>query len=481
LIAKFAKTRPSFVLFGMLSSLIAAPAFAGGYRPGVISDHAPPAIFAAAQRVQQHAFSVAATAAGSRLGPLAHSAATPSPLSTTDWIAQLVTGVDADLYDSYGSAVAMDGNTIFIGSSQALGEYTRGPGKVFVYEYSATGWTLAQTLTPSDGETGDGFGSAIAVQGDTAIISAINAQVGDNELQGAVYVFKKVAGAWTETQRLSPPDGTARRFLGLSVALHGDYALVGTPGGFGGDDVMLNPVFVMQNIAGLWKFVDTLYASDYVPGDMFGYDVAIHGNRALIGAIGATINGEMAQGAAYVFDLVDGEWTETHKLTHADGSGLEVFGWSVAIQDDVAVVGAPWKNRNNVQNVGAAYTFTLEGGVWSQTQKLTPIASDASTGFGYNVKLNGDYLLSSTGWGLYTEGVRSNGGGWLYKASADEGYALDAMFYALDTDLANFGSTGAVSSSTVVLGAPGYNYYTGYSIIHTRDSIFQHDFESAAR
>ena len=96
-------------------------------------------------------------------------------------------------------------------------------------------------------------------------------------------------------------------------------------------------------------------------------------------------------GAAYVFDLSGGVWTQTQKLTGSDGAEDDFFGWSVSLSGDRALIGATQYYFNVDQ--GAAYVFDLSGDVWAQTQKLTALDGAADYSFGSSVSLSGNRAL----------------------------------------------------------------------------------------
>jgi hypothetical protein len=145
-------------------------------------------------------------------------------------------------------------------------------------------------------------------------------------------------------------------------------------------------------------------ASDGAAQDNLGWSVAIDGNIAVVGAPNATINGHSSQGAAYIFSNSNGSWDQVAKLTANDGASFDTFGYSVAISGNTAVVGA-WHaaiNGNPLQ--GAAYVFTYADGQWSEQAKLTANDGVAFDDFGYSVAVSGDtafictpYALNSTG------------------------------------------------------------------------------------
>jgi hypothetical protein len=120
---------------------------------------------------------------------------------------------------------------------------------------------------------------------------------------------------------------------------------------------------------------------------LFGYSVAVDGDMAVVGAIGDD-DGGVYSGSAYVFARAGGVWTEQAKLLPADGADEDDFGSSVALDGDTAVIGA-FLDDDNGEDSGSAYVFTQTGGVWTEQAKLLPADGDAEDYFG-SVALDGD-------------------------------------------------------------------------------------------
>src|SRR5690606_9936782 len=122
----------------------------------------------------------------------------------------------------------------------------------------------------------------------------------------------------------------------------------------------------------------------------FGVSMAAGDGTALIGAPGATINGNISQGAAYVFEQSPTGWAETAKLVTASGTAISLFGASVSLdQGSVALVGAyAYQNYR-----GAAYVFRKQHGAWVETDTLQ--ASDGVPGnvYGYYSTIVGKTAL----------------------------------------------------------------------------------------
>ena len=136
-----------------------------------------------------------------------------------------------------------------------------------------------------------------------------------------------------------------------------------------------------------------LTASDGEQSDWFGWYVALSGNTALVAAVLDDVEGIAEAGSAYVFQWDGSQWVEEAKLTASDGEAFDRFGISVALDGDVAVVGAWWDDVEGIIDAGSAYVYRRDGGEWVEEAKLT--ASDGAEGanFGFSVSVDGNKAL----------------------------------------------------------------------------------------
>ena len=202
--------------------------------------------------------------------------------------------------------------------------------------------------------------------------------------------------------------------------------------------------------------VAKLLANDPSIGDLFGWSVAVDGNTAVIGAVLDDDNGPES-GSAYVFTRQAGVWTLQQKLTASDGSIYEEFGSSVAVDGDTIVIGAinALYDDENSSGPGSAYVFTRTEGVWTEQAKL--IASDgaAEDFFGISVAISGDTAMIGA-FGDDDNGVDS---GSAYVFSRLTGiWSEQAKLKAYDeVEADGFGFSVAVAGDSAVIGAPGAN------------------------
>ena len=206
--------------------------------------------------------------------------------------------------------------------------------------------------------------------------------------------------------------------------------------------------------------VKKLTTFDAEAGDLFGKSVAISGDTAIVGAWKEDAGGANA-GAVYVFQRGEGgadNWGEVKKLTASDPDANDRFGVSVAVSDDTAVVGAYLEDAGGT-NAGAAYVFHRnEGGAdnWGQVTKLTASDAEASDSFGVSVAVGGDIVVV----GASLEDAEGTDAGAAYVFRRNEGGADDwgqlTKLSASDAqNLDFFGVSVAVSDDTAVVGAPG--------------------------
>jgi MYXO-CTERM domain-containing protein len=254
-------------------------------------------------------------------------------------------------------------------------------------------WLEQAKLAASDGSIDDHFGASVALSGDTALVGAYWADVGATVNQGAAYVFTRTGGVWTEQQKLTASDGAMDDIFGVSVALSGDTVLVGAAGADVGAAVDQGAAYVFTRAGGVWTEQQKLTASDGATEDYFGTSVALSLDTALVGSQVHDIGANIDQGAAYVFTLSGGVWIQQQKLTAGDGAAQEYFGGSVALSGDTALVSMAQGDvgANSIQ--GRVYVFTRSGGAWTQQQKLTAADGAAVDQFGISVALSGDTAL----------------------------------------------------------------------------------------
>ena len=295
------------------------------------------------------------------------------------------------------------------------------PASAYIFERDGSGnWSQTQKLVASDRAAADYFGCSVAISGSYAIVGADGESEdtatppGNTKSRaGSAYVFERntTTGNWSQQQKLVAADRAVGDLFGCSVAISGNYAIVGAY--FEDEDAsganfqsQAGSAYIFERDGlGNWTQAQKLTASDRAEEDYFGYSVAISGNYAIVGAYwededASGANTQSDAGSAYVFErAATGNWTQSQKLTASDRAADDEFGYSVSISGDYAIVGAWQENEDasgaNTQTwAGSAYIFERAAtGNWTQAQKLT--ASDRAAGdwFGRSVSISGDYAI----------------------------------------------------------------------------------------
>ncbi|MFC1766677.1 beta strand repeat-containing protein, partial [Planctomycetota bacterium] len=296
------------------------------------------------------------------------------------WVEQqILTGSDVGAGDGFGGYVSVSGDTIVLGAPMHDIPYDN-CGAAYVFTWDGSTWTEQQKLTPSDAFPGDTFGSSVSIDDDTILVGAPS---------GSAYVFTRTGDIWTEEKILIPLDGNTGKHFGYSVSVDGDTAVVGafTDNHAGPSS---GAVYVYIRSGSTWIEQKKLKAFDAAQGDYFGRSVSVEGDTVVVGA-DADDDAGAESGSAYVFDRSDSNWTQ-HKLTAFDGGGGDSFGYSVSVDSDTVLVGAP-KDNDAGNNSGSAYVFTRSGGAWTYHEKLTSFDAAAYDLFGWSVFIDLDTVL----------------------------------------------------------------------------------------
>jgi hypothetical protein len=310
--------------------------------------------------------------------------------SGSDWTqqAKLLASDGAD-DDWFGRSVSLDGDTALIGASVDIND-GNGLGSAYVFTRSGTNWTQQAKLLPSDGAEGDWFGYSVSIDEDYALMGAWGDD--DNgDWSGSAYVFTRSGTNWTQQAKLLASDGAEGDWFGKSVSLDGDTALIGTPHD-DDNEFWSGSAYVFTRSGTDWTQQAKLLASDGAEGDRFGGSVSLDSDTALIGAP-CDSNNKIESGSAYVFTRSGTNWTQQAKLLPPveDETGKGHFGQGVSIDKDYAIIGQPW--YYGIEGSGSAYVFTRSGSDWTQQAKLLPSDGAPSDLFGLSLSIDNNYAL----------------------------------------------------------------------------------------
>ena len=303
------------------------------------------------------------------------------------WVQEAkLTASDGAANNFFGNSVSLQDDRAVVGAN---GNETN-RGAVYVFVRSGTTWTQEARLTASDGSAQDQFGASVALAGDRLLAGAPY----DDGSKGSAYVFVRSGSTWTQETRLSVSTLQVSSFLGVSVSFDGDRALLAASGDRANGVGNAGSAFVFVRSGTTWSQEAKLTASDMAVGDRFGTSASLSGSRALIGARADDDRG-VDSGSAYIFVRSGGTWTQEAKLTASDGAAGDLFGINVALLGDRALVGA---NGNDAlgSNSGAAYVFVRSGSTWTQDARLSAAGGAAGDEFGIGLALSDDRAFASS-------------------------------------------------------------------------------------
>jgi len=363
---------------------------------------------------------------------------------------------NTEIGDGFGFCVALSGDTLAVGApyedSSSTGvnnddtnNAAPGSGAVYVFTRDAGGtWSQQAYIKASNTDVNDEFGTSVALYGDTLSVGAPvegstatgvngNQTINTAGLAGAVYVFTRTAGTWTQQAYIKASNTESGDEFGTSVALFGDTLAVGAPfedsssTGVNGDGtnnlaVYSGAVYVFTRTAGTWSHQAYVKASNTELDDNFGTSVALSSNTLVVGApfensAATGVNGNQADnsainaGAAYVFTRDGGgTWSQQAYIKASYVDGGDQFGYSTALSDDHLAVGA-WVEDGNATGIngseldrtgtgsGAVNLFTRDGcGTWSQQAYVKASNTDSGDRFGYSLDMDSETLAVGATW-----------------------------------------------------------------------------------
>ena len=355
--------------------------------------------------------------------------------------------------DIFGISVAIDSGVVVIGAS---GDDDKGniSGSVYVFTMGRDGlYNQTTKLTANDGAESDRFGLSVAIDNGVVVVGApFDEDYGRGS--GSVYIFTIGSdGLYSQTAKLTADDSAADDRFGQSVAIDNGVVVVGA----GGDDDKGNrsgSVYIFTaDSDGLYSQTNKLTADDGAAEDGFGIELAIDNDVVVVGVPKDDNNGRYGSGSAYVFTAnSDGLFSQTAKLTAADGETADRFGSSVAVENGVVVVGANYDDDYG-RSSGSAYVFTVgSDGLYNQTDKLTADDGAEYELFGTSVAIDNGIIVV----GAYNEFYSHFGGAYVFTMDTDGKYTqTNKLTSDGGSDDDYFGRSVAIDNGLVIVGAYG--------------------------
>jgi hypothetical protein len=361
---------------------------------------------------------------------------------------QKLTATDGAKDDQFGWSVSISGDVAIVGAWGKDGgskDPKTNAGAAYIFERDGSKWVQKEKVVADDGQANDYFGISVSISRDVAIVGAWGEDGGSKDPKtnaGAAYIFRKGNSGWVQEEKLMASDKEAGDRFGHSVSISGGLAIVGaylegTKGIYTGAAY----IFRKESSSSGWVEEKKLTASDGKKGDRFGYSVSVSGNFAIVGA--------PIKGVAYIFRKESSDWVKKEKLMASDGSGKDYFGQSVSISANVAIVGAPF-NDEKESRAGAAYLFKRKGSTWVE-EKLMPTNGKEWDLFGSSVSISGDVAIIGA---KQSNKLDRAGAAYLFKREGST-WEEEEKLMASDGGTKNyFGHSVSVNGNFSIVGAP---------------------------
>ena len=274
-------------------------------------------------------------------------------------------GSGVDTYDYFGLALSVDGKTLAAGDPTSTAETG---GVVFMFEWDGQVWTETAVVSANDTDSGDRLGGAVSLREESLWI-------GSPGIDGAVYWFERVGGIWKQRFKYSP---TSNYLFGSSIDQDDARAVVGSKSESG-------LAWVFQRTDSSYELEAVLAPSGSQGSDLVGAAVVLDGDWIALGAPYHDALGPNS-GAVFLYHWDGSAWVQHQKLLASNGTAFDTFGSSLALDRKLLIVGAPFDEDR--QDAGAAYVFQLVDGLWTETARLQSTQPEPYAYFGYSVGLD---------------------------------------------------------------------------------------------
>ena len=430
--------------------------------------------------------------------------------------------------DSFGQSLELsaDGSTLAVGAwgedSNATGingdqsnNSASASGAVYIFILSGNNWIQQAYVKASNTEADDNFGRyltlsadgntlAVGAYGEDSGATGINGDQGNNTTtgwgSGAVYVFTRSAGTWSQQAYVKASNTEAYDAFGNSVSLSADGNTLAVGAWFEGSNALgingdqnnnlagySGAVYVFTRSGSVWLQQAYIKASNTESGDYFGRKVALSadGDTLAVGASGE----DSSAGAVYVFTRSTNVWSQQAYIKASNTEANDSFGNNLALSADGSTLAVTAlneassatsiggnQNDNTADYAGAVYVFTRSGNSWFQQAYIKAINTDAGDSFGSSISLSADgnvLAVGAQGEASIATGIGGNqndntadyagavyvftrsSGSWLHRA-----YVKASNTARLD----NFGSYSislSADGNTLIVGAYGKSVYAG--------------------
>lgn len=335
---------------------------------------------------------------------------------------------------------------------------------------------------PGEPAGNDLLGFSIDIDADTMVAGAFSDEIelpGQGTLGnvGSVYVYRFDGQSWQFQQRLIAPDAQSGAFFGFDVAISGDRIIVGAPQQDspppGGGTLLMDQgaAYVYRRVANTWALEQTITPQQTASAlAQFGWSVAIDGTTLAIAAP------EFGEGIVDVHVHGGVQWDLQQRLSRPPASGFagpNAFGRALALDQDTALVGAPLEDNPPFSHAdaGAAYVFTRANSTWTHQQRLVPALALAGAAFGSAVAVQGNQALIGSP-DESVQGLSSAGASYhLLRAPGGAWGTPVRWTHGAPTQSARFGNSVAIEAPRAIVGA----YWSPGNLGMQEGSVYVYD------
>jgi len=292
----------------------------------------------------------------------------------------------------FGNSVALSGDTIAVGADYESATYQQ-EGAVYVFVRNGNTWSEQQRLPNPHPNQNTYCGDKVVLAGDTLVMSCFASQPQDP----LAFVFVRNGATWSLVQEISPPAGYVTSGFGSSLALSGNTLLIGSNGDDVGAHAGAGSVFEYAFDGTNWVVQDRIVANPGGEHEFMGGSMALSGDTFITRASVLKSDG-ISAGGAYIFARNGTTWTQQAQIVPADGVAGQSFGSHVAIDGDTAAIGInsspqllEFPNYGN-PNPGV-YLYSRNGASWSLRRKLLPDDNFSGNSLGHGLALSGTTLF----------------------------------------------------------------------------------------
>ncbi|MFM9908265.1 MAG: hypothetical protein ACKVOW_02885 [Chitinophagaceae bacterium] len=342
--------------------------------------------------------------------------------------------------------------------------------------FNGTNWvslTASYSSAPSviKSTTAQYLGSSVAIYGNYAVVGAAESlsTCGPTYTQtGRIYVYKKVGNEWLFFQDITPVVNFCHNNLGEQVAIFENYIAIAERKTFDNS----GNVYIYKLIGNTWTYLQSIQASIFLSSEYFGSSISLYGNYLAVGAKGlAEQPGKI--GRVYVFENNGNNFIEVQRIDNPDNDTHDRFGFTVAIDSTHLIVGSPSAVVGGNAEQGKVFTFKKQqGGNWIYANTLIRTLGEPYDHFGESVTLDKENLIIGCP-DFDIGGVLINtGAAFLITKDPQGEFTMDDISIITDPEEASgkrFGFRVAVNDNKLIVAAWGSGN-NGSAVLYTKEN-----------